>query len=69
MSKQLAYEKWKDSQPQSTAAYSAFLAGWDARGWVELTSSEVDKLLGQMSLGATTEDVRLVEYKLKAKNA
>ena len=38
------------------------------REWVGLTEEEAWEMLRQMSLGASVEDVRFVEAKLKEKN-
>jgi|GEM_PF-3409514 len=38
------------------------------REWVGLTDEEAWEMLRQMSLGASVEDVRFVEAKLKEKN-
>jgi hypothetical protein len=43
--------------------------GWlKKKEWVGLTEEEAWGMLGQMSLGASVEDVRFVEAKLKEKN-
>jgi len=41
----------------------------EKKEWVGLTDEEIEKLLDEMSLGCCARDVRIVQEKLKEKNA